>query len=212
MKFLIEQQWVIFISLELLSLIFLILFLGIRYIFNQMKLSHIFLFFFFLMLILEAILAILVYKETGVFTSFQIIVGVFIIYACTFGINDFKNIDRWMKGKIDKYKGTNLLTDHDKSIIKKKRDPKYKARIARLYFYCHTSSLLIGLTIFWFKFGVADYSFLHFIKHIEWYNDENIQPQPFTYELIMKITRIWLLIYVIDTIINWSYTFFPDKK
>ncbi len=51
------------------------------------------------MTILEAILAWLLYRETGEISSLQIIITIFVLYAITFGYQDFRKLDRWMKKK-----------------------------------------------------------------------------------------------------------------
>ena len=49
-------------------------------------------------------------------------------YAATFGISDFKKLDRWMRKHIGKWRGVELLADKDISIMGKQKDPKYIAK------------------------------------------------------------------------------------
>src|SRR5690625_143590 len=102
MAFLLEHHWTIFIILEVSSMFFLILFALIRYAFTNIRFSVVFLILFFVTLILEAILAYVIYRETGEITTFQIIIAIFLIYAVTFGISDFKRLDRYIKQKVGK--------------------------------------------------------------------------------------------------------------
>src|SRR5690625_162345 len=99
MQFLLEHQWNIFIGLEVASLIFLLAFLVIRYAFTKQRISDLFLGLFILCIVLEAILAWLIYQETGEIDTFQIVIAIFIVYAFTFGIGDFKKLDHFIKAR-----------------------------------------------------------------------------------------------------------------
>src|SRR5690625_2173231 len=128
MNFLIEYQWEVFITIEILSLISLLLFGTIRYFFDKRKLSVGFIFLFFALLFVEGILAFIIYRMKGEFSTFQMVIIIFLIYACTFGINDFKKLDRWMREKVSKWQGTKLLTEKAYEIIAKNKDPKHVAK------------------------------------------------------------------------------------
>lgn len=212
MTFLLDNHWAIFITLEVSSLIFLLLFILVRYLFTKIRVSYTFLALFIFAIILEAVLAYIVYQQTGEFTTFQIVIVIFIVYAGTFGINDFKKMDRYVKDKVGKWKGIDLLTEKDRDMMAYLKDPKVIARKARYWFYAHTVIFSIAIFLFWEYYGNKDYSFYYFIEHFEWFEDELIEPQPFTNDLITNIVQIWLLVFVIDSVINWSYTFFPSKK
>ena len=89
MVFILAHQWEIFIAVEVLSMAALLLFGVVRYLLNKKKLSRLFIIAFLVLLALEALLAMLVYRETGEISTFQIVITVFVLYACTFGIFDF---------------------------------------------------------------------------------------------------------------------------
>src|SRR5699024_1950306 len=113
MQFLLEHQWNIFIGLEVASLIFLLIFLVIRYAFTKQRISGIFLGLFILCIVLESVLAWFIYQETGEIDTFQIVIAIFIVYAFTFGIGDFKKLDRFIKKHVGKWRGIDLLTEED---------------------------------------------------------------------------------------------------
>lgn len=48
-----------------------------------------FIFLFLFLLIIEGLLGLYVYRQTGEISTFQIVIIIFIIYAFTFGILDF---------------------------------------------------------------------------------------------------------------------------
>ncbi|MEJ8777749.1 hypothetical protein [Pseudogracilibacillus sp. ICA-222130] len=205
-------QWEVFIFLEIASWIFLFLFLLLRYAFDRVKIGQIFLLLFLLFILLEGILAFINYQQTGEIETFQIVVCIFIIYACTFGISDFKKLDRYIKQKVGKWRKVDLLTEKDRAIMEKQQNPTYIARRYRLWWYMHTIVLIIANIIFWQLYGDKATHFLSYIQDWSWFEQETIHHAPYKHEMVMNIVRLWLVIYVVDTIIAWSYTFFPNKE
>lgn len=210
MHILAEHDWAIFISLEVAALIFLLLFMGSRYLLLRPKLSHTFLMLFLLMMVLEGILVVMVYKVTGEISTFQVVVVLFLLYAVTFGIQDFKKLDFSVRMKIGKWRKTKLVTDEEVERMRALKHPKVVARKSRMWFYAHTVVFGIALIYLWNAYGTNEYSWLYFVQNIDWFGDETIA-QPFTSELVGQTIRLWLIIYVVDSIINWSDTFFPTK-
>lgn len=204
-------QWEVFIFLEIASWIFLLLFLLLRYAFDRVKIGQIFLLLFLLFIIFEGILAFINYRQTGEIETFQIVVFIFIIYACTFGISDFKKLDRYIKQTVGKWRKVDLLTEKDRAIMEKQQNPKYIARRYRLWWYGHTTAFIIANIVFWQLYGDKATEFLSYIEDWSWFEEETIHHAPYKHEMVMNIVRLWLVIYVIDTIIAWSYTFFPSK-
>ncbi|MBU3536721.1 hypothetical protein KHT87_20035, partial [Alkalihalobacillus clausii] len=131
MEGIIEFAAPLFIAMELASLVCLLLFGVVRYGLDKRKASMVFIFLFIGITALEAGLGWLLYKETGELSTLQIIITVFVLYAVTFGIQDFKKLDRWMKQKIGRLRGIDLLTDKDREQIAKQKDPSYQARMYR---------------------------------------------------------------------------------
>src|SRR5690625_5267402 len=201
----------IFISLEIAALIFIFLFMGARYFFACHKGSHIFLSLFLFMMVLEGILAFLVYKVTGEINTFQIVVVIFLVYAVTFGVSDFKKLDYTARVKIGKWRNVDLVSDEEMERMRKLKHPKVVARKSRIWFYTHTIILISVLIYLWYSYGSTEHHWVYFIQNWGWFDDENLS-QPFTSDMVNQVIRLWLIIYVIDTIVNWSYTFFPDKE
>src|SRR5690625_7373622 len=90
----------------------------------------------------------MIYQRTGEFSTFQIVISVFLLYACTFGIIDFKRLDRWMRKKIGGWRGIELLTEKDYTISKRNNDPKYLARKYRCSSTIHLIVFLIIQSVF----------------------------------------------------------------
>src|SRR5699024_9134243 len=100
MDFLLENQLEIFIAMEITSLVSLVLFGVVRYFFSRNTLSRVFIVLFIAFIFAEAIMAWVVYQQTGVISNVLVIIVIFVLYACTFGISDFKKLDRWMRKHI----------------------------------------------------------------------------------------------------------------
>src|SRR5699024_6535655 len=72
--------------------------------------------------------ALVVYNETGEISQFHIVIIIFLLYACTFGIVDFLKLDRWMRLKIGGWRKIDMLSEKDKRIIVKQENPKQIAK------------------------------------------------------------------------------------
>lgn len=212
MDVILEYQWEVFIGIEVLSLVSLLLFGVVRYVFNKQKRSLSFLFLFVLLLFLEAALAIFIYRETGEFSTFQIVITIFVIYACTFGISDFKKLDRWMRLKIGNWRGTELLTEKDKYVMKKQKDPKYIAKKYRyssmIYFLLFVIAQLIFLSYSLDSMEQA----IPYLTDLSWIGTEYVEETPYSNETLYGISMVWGLVFIVDFMYSWSYTIFPAKQ
>ncbi|MFD1170202.1 hypothetical protein [Oceanobacillus caeni] len=212
MDVILEYQWEVFIGIEVLSLVSLLLFGVVRYVFNKQKRSLSFLFLFVLLLFLEAALAIFIYRETGEFSTFQIVITIFVIYACTFGISDFKKLDRWMRLKIGNWRGTELLTEKDKYVMKKQKDPKYIAKKYRYSSMIHFLLFVIAQLIFLSYSLDSMEQAIPYLTDLSWIGTEYVEETPYSNETLYGISMVWGLVFIVDFIYSWSYTIFPAKQ
>ncbi|MFD2130413.1 hypothetical protein ACFSKI_04025 [Pseudogracilibacillus auburnensis] len=211
MEFLLKFQWEIFIFIEVLSVVSLLLFGIVRYLMNKKKLSFLFIGAFLMLLVLEALLAVVLYQETGEISTFQIVITIFVLYACTFGIADFKKLDRWMRKKIGGWRGEELLTDKDYQIIEQNKNPKYLARKYRWTSTAHLIVFVIVQFIFW-KLGTANIEELvGYARDLSWMEAGTYENSPYPNETLYAIGMLWGIIFVVDFIWSWSYTIFPSK-
>jgi len=207
----IAYQWEIFISLEVLSVIALLLFGVVRYFMDRKRSSRFFIGAFLVFLALEAILALMIYQSTGEISTFQIVIAVFLIYACTFGIIDFMKLDRWMRQKIGAWRGIELLTEKDYRIMERNKDPKYLAKKYRWSSTIHLIVFVIIQSIFW-MYGTTDFDdMVSYIKDPSWIEAGTPEESPYPNETVYSIGMIWGIIFIVDFIWSWSYTFFPAK-
>lgn len=211
MQWLIDMQWTIFITIEILSFVTLIVFGVLRYGLDRKKLSLIAIYIFLILLILEALIGILIYRETGEISEFQIIVGIFVLYACTFGVFDFIKLDRWMRKIVGKWRHIELLTEKDYVVIRRQKDPRYLAKKYRLTATVHLFVFLIIQSILWYYGTGSLEAMLMYVKDFSWIESGTAENSPYANELSYSIGVIWGFVFIVDFIYSLSYTFFPSK-
>ena len=211
MPFIVEHQWGIFITIEILSFLSLLLFGLLRYVLNKQKASIIAIIAFLVFLIIEALLGILIYQETNEISTFQIVIGLFVIYAITFGVFDFMKLDRWMRKIVGKWRRTELLTARDYAILKRQKDPKYQAKKYRLTSTIHLFVFIVGQSILWFYGTESFEEMLSYLTNFSWVEAGVAENSPYANEITYSIGRIWTLVFIVDFIYSWSYTIFPGK-
>lgn len=212
MNFIVKYQWEIFITIEILFLLAFLAFGFIRYFLNKRRLSLFFLGGFFSLLIIEATLAFYIYRLTGKISTFQIVIGVFVVYALTFGIFDFLKLDRWMRRKIGTWRHVELLSEKDYEIIARNKDPKY---IARKYRYTSTIHLIIFIIAqagLWYHGTGSVSEMLTYVRDLSWFETGHFEDSPYANEATYSIGMLWMIIFFIDFVWSWSYTLFPSDK
>jgi len=211
MDWILDYQWGILVALEVVSLLCLLSFGVVRYVFGNQKLSIIFLWLFIGLIGVEALLALFIYRETGEMAAFQLVVIVFVLYACTFGIYDFKKLDRWMRWKVGNWRGVELLTAQDRAIMAKQRDPQYIAKVNRKSAMVHLLVFFVVQAGFWI-YGLWSISDIpNYLTDWSWLDAEHVAATPYANETMLQISRIWAIVFVVDFIYSWSYTIFPAK-
>ncbi|WP_078381863.1 hypothetical protein [Sutcliffiella halmapala] len=209
--FLLDHQVELFITMEVLSLVCLFLFCLTRYYFNLQKISILFISLFIGITAVEALFAWMLYSVTGEISTLQIIISIFVIYAVTFGIQDFKKFDRWMRKKIGDWKGIDLLTEKDKHLMVLQKDPSYVARRYRQWSIAHIVLFFTAQAIF-ISLGTDSVSeALSYMRDWSWFQEGTFENSPYSSETIYNIAKVWAIIFVVDTIYSWSYTVFPKK-
>lgn len=212
MSGIIEYQWQLFIFLESLSWVMLLVFGVVRYWFQKRRSSGIFLGLFVSLLALEGLLALVVYNETGEISQFHIVIIIFLLYACTFGIIDFLKLDRWMRLKIGGWRKIDMLSDKDKRIIAKQENPKHIARKYRTSSLIHTVIFLVVQTVFWLHGTGSVQAMIPYLTDWSWAGTEDIGLTPYKNEGLYHASMIWAIVFAVDFIWSWSYTLFPSQS
>lgn len=154
----------------------------------------------------------MIYQKTGHMTTLQIVIIIFIVYACTFGIHDFKKLDRWMRLKIGNWRGIDLLSEKDRQIMKRQKDQKYIAKINRYSSMIHLLLFVTIQAIFW-SYGLENFDVaIDYLTDLSWIGTENYLETPYPNDIIYGISMIWGLVFIIDFLYSWSYTIFPAKQ
>lgn len=211
MEIVVEYSWELFIVAEVLSILALLGFGIFRYFFNKRAFSMVFIVAFLMLLVLESVLGIYVYQQTGELSTFIIVITVFVLYACTFGIFDFLRLDRWMRLKIGKLRGVELLTEKDYEIMERTSNPKYKARKYRFSSLIHLAIFLTAQIIFW-SIGTDSVSdMIGYLTDFSWLENETAEGTPYPNDTLHGIGLLWGIVFIADFLYSWSYTVFPSK-
>ncbi|WP_080875669.1 hypothetical protein [Oceanobacillus timonensis] len=209
---LLNFQWEWFIAAEILSVVMLLLFGVTRYLLNKRNWSTVFISFFLILFILEAVLALYIYRLTGEISTFQIIVTIFVLYACTFGIADFKRLDRQMRKTIGKWRGVSLLTEKDVQLMKRQQNPEYIARKNRISAMIHLAVFVSVQAGLWIYGAGGIEGAISYVTDFSWVEADDYQQSPYHSETAFALSKLWGLIFIVDFIYSWSYTFFPNKS
>lgn len=212
MDFLLTYQWHIFITIEISFIVIFLLFGFVRYFLNQRNLSLILFIIFLLLIVSEVLLAFVIYRVTGEFSTFQLIIGIFVIYALTFGIFDFLKLDRWMRQKIGSWRSVELLTEKDYRIIERNKDPKYIAKKYRLTSTIHLIAFVIGQFVLWMQGTDSISEMFGYLRDLSWIETGDFTQSPYANETTYSIGMLWGIIFFIDFVWSWSYTIFPARQ
>lgn len=211
MEIVVEYSWELFIVAEVLSILALLGFGLFRYFFNKRAFSMVFIVAFLMLLVLESVLGIYVYQQTGELSTFIIVVTVFVLYACTFGIFDFLRLDRWMRLKIGKLRGVELLTEKDYEIMERTSNPKYKARKYRFSSLIHLVIFFTAQIIFWSMGTDSVSDMISYLTDFSWLENETAEGTPYPNDTLHGIGLLWGIVFIADFLYSWSYTVFPSK-
>ncbi|AOV07727.1 hypothetical protein [Sporosarcina ureilytica] len=208
----VNYQWGIFIAIEIFSIVSLLLFGFFRYLLNKQHVSTNMIISFIALLLLEGLLAIIVYTETKEISTFQVGVLIFILYACTFGVYDFLRLDCWMRKKIGEWRRTSFLTEKDYMILKRQKNPKHVAKKYRISSIIHTVIFIVGKWKLW-SYGTNSMSeMLSYMKDWSWFTEETYEVSPYVNETAYNIGVLWIIVFAVDFIYSWSYTVLSKKK
>ncbi|CAM4057892.1 hypothetical protein BAMA_00665 [Bacillus manliponensis] len=210
MDFILENKWTFLIIAEVVFWISILSFLILRYWFELKKSSLAFFILFIVNDLWIATMGFFDYLKTGKFSNYQIIIVVIIVYALTYGKNDFRKLDAFIQKKVAGWKGNPIPEVN----IPKRLSGKEHAKNERKQFFFHFLTYVVVHAIFIIIFGLSNQ--LHDIQNIgsslsQWF--EEIHPQlPTNNMAVNNLSRIWTLILAIDGAISLSYTFFPRSE
>ncbi|SMO94577.1 hypothetical protein [Melghirimyces algeriensis] len=216
MEWIAENRWWLLIGVEVSFWILLLVFLVLRYGF-QVRSSGIFLWLLGLNLLGFLTLGIIDYQATGQISTFQIVVIVVLIYSVTYGPKDKKRLDRFMRRKIAQWKKESLSPEEEARMREEEAEEEKKkygrpyARSQRRGFYIHLILFVAAHLYFAFQFGVESKGVTEWVK--TWMNTWNTPKEfPFQMEEVNRISRLWVIVLLIDAVNAAYYTLFPRQR
>ncbi|WP_416829226.1 hypothetical protein [Ectobacillus polymachus] len=210
MDFILENKWLFLIAAEVVFWVSVSTFLLLRYWFGLKKLSITFFVLFIVNDMWIATMGFFDYLKTNIFSNYQIVIIVFLVYALTYGKNDFRKLDAFMQRQVAAWKGQPI----PKVEGVKKLYGKEHARHERKQFFIHFLVYVIAHIIFLVMFGFSDQitSFRDIENVLSHWFEEKQTNFPSNNPTINNISRVWSLILAIDAVISLSYTFFPKSE
>ena len=208
-NFILEYKWLFFIFGEIIFWGSIIGFLLLRYGLGLDKLSKYLIIIWLLSDLWLLALGVLDYIETGSIDAFQIVIVVVLIYVFTAGKSDLQKLDRMIKRKFEKRKNPSLnneINSHNNTIdVFKER----KKEIKRLGL--HLTIYLVVMGIFMLLYG---------FKSLDLSSEKNLVDKVvyligngfFNNELASKISGIWTLVILVDSLYSLPRFVFFKKN
>ncbi|WP_257348977.1 hypothetical protein [Pseudalkalibacillus decolorationis] len=207
--FILEYKWAFFIAGEIIFWVSIIGFLVVRYVFGLERLGKYLIFIWLASDLWLLFIGILDYTQTGNFDNFQIIITAFLLYALTFGKNDFKKIDRFIKRKVKQWKGEPLTKE---DLPERLYGMKHALKQLK-EFGLHLLLYTIVITILAFTIEMKDVSYLlESSGGLEGTIENLVEHGLFEDPVAARVTGIWTLVLLIDGIITLSYVVFPRRE
>ncbi len=207
----VENRWGLLIIAEITFWLLFLSFLLFRYLLQKTYASKI----SFTLLLLNEIwiigLGIIDYMQTGVFSIYQIVIAVLLLYAVTYGKQDARKVDMFIRKKIAKWKGQPWPTLPE--------DIAYLEN--QLYGWEHTKKELIGFAKHGILFAVVHLSVFIYL----WVVNRDVIPSELSLldkgkwliatftsmKQVKAASGIWSTILFIDGLITSSYIFSPKQ-
>lgn len=208
-NFILEYKWLFFIFGEIIFWGSIIGFLLLRYGLGLDKLSKYLIIIWLLSDLWLLALGVLDYIESGTIDAFQIVIVVVLIYVFTAGKSDLQKLDRMIKRKFEKRKNPSLnneINSHNNTIdVFKER----KKEIKRLGL--HLTIYLVVMGIFMLLYG---------FKSLDLSSEKNLVDKIvyligngfFNNELASKISGIWTLVILVDSLYSLPRFVFFKKN
>ncbi|MEN1936890.1 hypothetical protein AAIE21_15135 [Paenibacillus sp. 102] len=198
MSILAEYRWYFLIGAEVVFWVSAIGFFLLRYGFRLRKASFIAGIVLLLNEIFILALGVIDYYETGKFSNFQIITIVILLYAIFYGKKDLKKLDIRIQKLVAKWRNEPM------PIIE---DP------LEVTGWAHTKQEIWEWSLHLILFTIVHigFFFMYGLVPIEQWGDW-LEKGIVLNEAASRVSQIWGVVLLIDTIITFSYVFFPKKK
>lgn len=210
MDFILENKWLFLIIAEVIFWVSVLTFLLLRYWFDLKKLSLAFFVLFIVNDLWIAIMGFFYYLKTDKISNYQIIIIVFLVYAFTYGKNDFRRLDTFMQRKVASWKGQPIPKVEGVKKLYGKEHARHERKLFLIHFLVYVLAHIIFLVMFGFSDQVNSFHEIgNMLSH--WFEEKQVN-FPSNNTTVNNISRIWSFILVIDAVISLSYTFFPRSE
>ncbi len=203
--------WELLIVTEIIFWLLIGLFLLFRYVLGWKQFTKWMIPIFILTIVIDIYLGWVDYKMTGEFSIFQFIIIIFVVYALTSGLSDFRRLDAYIQRKVAKWKGQPEPEQSAKLPAKYGRE---HARHERNGWFMHIAMFVLAQVAFFLLFGlregVALSQFIDPDFYRSWWGDASLGA--YRDITLNQLVQVWFVVLVVDGIISLSYTFSPRKE
>lgn len=205
-----QHKWFLLVGAEIVFWVLAGSFLVLRYLLGLRRAGAAVLGLMVLNELLVAALGLLDYRRTGEFAGYQIVVLAFIVYALTFGKEDFRQLDERIERMVLTWKGQAQPAPTPASrTARPALSGAEHYRKERRGWYVHLAIFVVGQTVFlamgesWpatILTGELPPSALNTGK---WSGAET--------STLTLASRVWCVVIVVDFVWSFSYTLFPRR-
>ncbi|MGG0274644.1 hypothetical protein [Bacillus rhizoplanae] len=197
MNILIEYRWAFLIGAEVVFWSATISFFLLRYAFQLRKASFVAGIVLLLNELFILTLGVIDYYETGEFSQFQVIIVIILLYAVFYGKKDLRRLDLRIQRFIAKRRGEAL------PIIEES---------VELTGWAHTKQELFHWGIHFVLFAGTHIVFFFLYGLVPLENIASFDADVFLNEIANRVSKVWRIVFFVDTLITLSYVIFPKKK
>lgn len=194
---LLENKWWFLIGAEVSFWVLSGAFLVLRYWFDSDRGSLVLLALIVLDNLFILALGVLDYLSTGEFASYQLVIAAVLIYGLTFGKGDMKRLDAYLKKRVARWKGRAPLESSSRGATNS--SDRDKAKRERQGWYKHLALFVFGQGML---FAIGE----------SWPVAQLTGNAPEELSALMNASRIWCVVFAVDTIWSLSYTVFPSRN
>ncbi|KEK25366.1 hypothetical protein [Bacillus gaemokensis] len=198
MNILAEYRWYFLIGAEIVFWVSAIGFFLMRYGFRLRKASFIMGIVLLFNEVFILALGVIDYYQTGTFSNFQIITVVILLYALFYGKKDLKKLDIWVQKLVAKWRKEPLPIIEDPLEVTGWAYTKQEIGQWSL----HLVLFIIVHLVFFFMYGLVPID-----QWGDWFEKGIVLN-----EVASRVSQVWGIIFLVDTVITFSYVFFPKKE
>ncbi|WP_459501825.1 hypothetical protein [Bacillus sp. C1] len=195
MSILAEYRWYFLIGAEIVFWVSAIGFFLLRYGLRLQKASFIAGIVLLFNEVFILALGAIDYYQTGTFSNFQIITVIILLYALLYGKKDLKKLDVWVQRRVAKWRNEPMPN------VERLEGWAYtKQELSQ--WSLHLVMFIAIHIIFFFTYGLMPVE-----QWGDWFEKGIVLNKAAS-----RVSQVWGIVFLIDTIITFSYVIFPKKE